>query len=259
MEEAIFIKNINDISSVPDNYRRIYFGEEFCENKIPSLKKFKDAYDYTYKNNKYLTIVFPYLPDKGLSNVKKIIDNLEILSPGFEIVANDWGTIHFIKEKYPEANVIVGRLLNKIKRDPRIKTAEDALPKEIYDLYKCSNLLTKVSQNLLSKLNIKNIEFDCPMHGVRLKKSKFNYSVHYPFGYITTTRLCINNKLTYSNGNDYACNEQCCQYTALEYKNKSFPCRVFQKGNTVFYYNNMISKEQLAKMGFKRIISHREL
>lgn len=258
MEEAIFIKKIQDINKSKTNYERIYFGEEFCENKLPSLKDFKSIYEYTYQNQKKLTIVFPYVTDNGLMKIKHILDSLDIYSPRFEIVANDWGVIHLIKEKYPEANVAVGRLLNKIKRDPRIKAAETFLPKETYDLYKSSNLLTNVSEHLLRLLDIEDIEFDYPLHGVNLKENDFNYIVHYPFGYITTTRLCLKNISTHNNKNEYSCSNRLCEYTILEHKNDGFPCRVFQKGNTVFYYNT-IPKEELMKLGFKRIINHEDL
>lgn len=258
MEEAIFIKNINDISKVPENYKRIYYGEEFCENRLQSTKDFNNFYNAIRENGKELTIVFPYVTDKGLSKVKAILADLNNLSPEFEVVANDWGTIHYIRKKYPKAKIIAGRLLNKIKRDPRIKAAEAMLPKELYQSYKASNLLTKSSIDLLKSLGINNIEFDCPLQEVNLIESDLNYAVHYPFGYITTTRLCIKNTSTYNNGHDYSCQDRGCEYTTLEYKNKSFPCRVFQKGNTVFYYNT-IAKEDLINLGFKRIIEHKEL
>ena len=45
----------------------------------------------------------------------------------------------------------------------------------------------------------------------------------------------------------------------LNEENEAFSARVYQKGNTVFYYNNSITKDELFEMGFERIIEHNGL
>lgn len=258
MEKVIFISKAENVYEGAKGYSRIYFGEEFCENRIPEKEDYKLVYDYLKENNKEVSFVFPYLTDYGMDLLDEILDYVNPKA-GTEIIANDWGTVYHLERQYPGVEVVVGRLLNKMKRDPRIKTAEKFLDKDMMEMYRSSNLLTESSIRLLESKGIKNIEFDCPMQGVKLKKTNFKYSVHYPLGYITTTRFCITNPATYKPGGNYRCTGKLCEKITLKEENEKFSCRVYQKGNTVFYYNNKVTKEDLFALGFNRVIEHKGL
>lgn len=259
MEKVAFIRRAENIVKIIDNYNRIYFGEEFCENRMQSVEEFKKAQDIVKKKNKNITFVFPFFTDEGMKRLDEIFEVIDVNDSGFEVVANDWGTLYHLRKKYPDINIITGRLLNKMKRDPRIKTAEKFMEKETYDIFKSSNLLTKSSLKLLSLNKVKSIEFDCPMQGINLKKSEFSYHVHFPLGYITTARYCISNPAVYNSGRTYKCTAKLCEKITLKEENDTFSARVYQKGNTVFYYNNSVTKEDLFNMGFERVIEHNGL
>lgn len=260
MEKAIFINKIDNIHKyATKDYSRIYFGEEFCQNRIQEVEDFKKAQEMASELHMYLTLVFPYVIDSGIVEIDDILNELNLEIEGLEIVVNDWGTAYHIRKKYPKLTVIAGRLLNKIKRDPRIKSVEKFLDEEVYNFYRSSNLLTNSSIRFLKEMGIKDVEFDCPMQGINLEKSDLKYSVHFPFGYITTTRLCINNPATYVKGKQYKCTAKLCEKIILKEENSAFSAKVYQVGNTVFYYNDKITREELASMGFERIVEHNEL
>lgn len=259
MEKVAFIRKVENIEKVINDYNRIYFGEEFCENRLQSTAEFKKAQDIARENKKSITFVFPFLTDEGIKELDEIFDAIDVNIEGFEVVANDWGTLYHLRKKYPDMNIITGRLLNKTKRDPRIKTAEEFLEKETYEIFKSSNLLTKSSLKLLASNKIKAIEFDYPMQGINLKKSDLLYYVHFPLGYITTARYCISNPAVYNPGRSYKCTAKLCEKITLKEENDTFSTRVYQKGNTVFYYNSSITKEELFEMGFDRVIEHNGL
>lgn len=259
MEKVVFIKKAENINKVLENYNRIYFGEEFCQNRMQSPEEFKRAQEIVNENNKKLTLVFPYLTDEGMDKLDEIFNIINTNVDGLEIAANDWGTVYHLRKKYANINITAGRLLNKMKRDPRIKSAQEFLDKEVYEMYKCSNLLTESSLKLLKLNGIKAIEFDYPMQGVNLKETSLEYYVHFPLGYITTARYCISNPAVYNSGRNYKCSGKLCEKVTLKEENDTFSAKVYQKGNTVFYYNNSITKEELFKMGFKRIIEHKGL
>ena len=259
MEKVVFIRKVGNITKVLKDYNRIYFGEEFCQNRLQNPEDFKKAQQSVKENNKKLTFVFPYLTDEGMDKLDDIFQIIDVNEEGLEIVANDWGTVYHLRKKYPDINIITGRLLNKMKRDPRIRSAQEFLDKDVYELFRCSNLLTESSLNFLKNQKIKAIEFDYPMQGVNLKKSYLSYYVHFPLGYITTARYCISNPAVYKSGRNYKCTAKLCEKITLKEENNTFSTRVYQKGNTAFYYNNSITKEELFQMGFERIIEHKGL
>lgn len=259
MEKVIFIRKAENVHKVLDYYNRIYFGEEFCENRLQEPEDFKAVQQIVKGRNKALTCVFPYLTDKGINKLDETLELIDVDNEGLEIVANDWGTVYHLRRLYPNINVIPGRLLNKIKRDPRIKSAEEFLDEKAYDIFKNSNLLTNSSLKFLKSQNIKAIEFDYPMQGLNLKETDLNYYVHFPVGYISTGRHCIFNPSVFKSGHNYKCNAKLCEKVTLKEENEAFSARVYQKGNTVFYYNNSITKDELFEMGFERIIEHNGL
>lgn len=259
MEKVIFIRRAENVAKVLDDYNRVYFGEEFCENRIQKPEDFKLVQQSIKEKNKKLTCVFPYLTDEGINKLDRIFNLIDVDDEYFEVVANDWGTVYHLRKLYPYINIIPGRLLNKIRRDPRIKSAEEFLDKKAYDIFKSSNLLTNSSVKFLKSQNIKAIEFDYPMQGLNLKETDLDYYVHFPVGYISTGRYCIFNPSVFKSGHDYKCNAKLCEKVTLKQENEAFSARVYQKGNTVFYYNNSITKEELFEMGFERIIEHKGL
>ncbi|MBE6048016.1 MAG: hypothetical protein E7213_06390 [Clostridium sp.] len=259
MEKVVFIRKAVNVNKVLDSYNRIYFGEEFCQNRLQQPQDFELVQKAVKERGKKLTLVFPYLTDEGIEKLDEILKVINLNEKELEIVANDWGTVYHLRKLYKDINIIPGRLLNKIRRDPRIKSAEKFLDEKTYNIFRSSNLLTDSSLKFLKSQKVKAIEFDYPMQGLNLKDTDLSYYVHFPIGYISTGRHCIFNPSVFKSGHDYKCNAKLCEKVTLKEENSAFSTRVYQKGNTVFYYNNSITKEELLNMGFERIIEHNGL
>ncbi len=248
-------KKINNITnSYKDLFQyhgRIYIGNEFCIHRLPltdELKKIK-------KENIKITLLTPPLTDKDFKKCARLLDYLA----GFaktEIVINDWGFLIFIKKNYPEFKVSAGRLLNKGFKDPRfLKNKKD-------EFLALSTFDNTIFRQKMIKLGISRLEQDLLPYknSVKscLKDDSLEKSFYFPFGYITTGRMCLPAVLKAKK--KFAITKKCkrpCHNRLFELEDNSFLFSLFQKGNTIFYLypaSMLISFIQKAKKENVRMI-----
>ena len=105
-------------------FTRIYIGNEFCPLNFPDLNTLDTILNSALKEIFDITISFPFVREKNLNKYEKILDFLKEWCANnnkqIEIIVNDWGTLNLITCKYKEFTPVLGRLLNKIKKDPRL-------------------------------------------------------------------------------------------------------------------------------------------
>ena len=135
MEHAISVDRISELERCSPNYHRVYVGSEFCERLIPAEKEVKTALKFCEKNGLGFTLVTPPLTYWGVARVKDI---LEILPEETEVVINDWGILKDVKRL--KLTPVLGRLLVKYKRDPRISSIEGKIPKECREVLQSFSL-----------------------------------------------------------------------------------------------------------------------
>jgi hypothetical protein len=192
--------------------------------------------------NRGLTFLTPPLTDDGMDRCGPLFDFLKERGLGTEVVVNDWGVLLFLKEKYPLFQLSVGRLLNKGFKDPRLMNPDGAseFSAETAELF---NTCTFDSIEFLAKmqeLNVTRLERDLlPFGEPEIKRrGGLQASVYFPFGYITTGRVCwmksfdtsAGRKFSISNGCRHACNK-----ISLKLNHAKTDLPLFQTGNTIFY------------------------
>ena len=99
---------------------RVYFGNEFCELRIPKRGEFEDSCTVVHEAGLPLTFVTPPATDKGMRTLFDRLTDLQRWSPESEVVVNDWGTLHLVNEEFTSLTPLLGRLMSKLLRDPRI-------------------------------------------------------------------------------------------------------------------------------------------
>ena len=68
MEHAIYIHNLCNIKFIEKlKFDRIYFGNEFCENLIPSEREIREIMDFAESKKINLTFVTPWSTNKGIN------------------------------------------------------------------------------------------------------------------------------------------------------------------------------------------------
>ena len=107
---------------IPD---RFYIGNQFCHNLFPIEEQLFSIMDKMYSEGSEITLVFSYIREFMLSSVGKLLEKVDnwccIHGVNVEIVVNDWAMVEILRGKTPHLSPVFGTLLNKRKKDPRMK------------------------------------------------------------------------------------------------------------------------------------------
>jgi len=245
LEKAIYIMSIDNLKDVSLDYSRIYFGHEFCEKLLPTWNEIKNVLTFCIDNSYDFSFVTSYVSNQGLDKLKVIFENINNMGYDCEIIVNDWGVMNYIlnaKEKLIHLKPIIGRLLSKISKSPRMKNIYDNLndyQKE--SLGKFNYSLDWVSKFFLEK-GIKRYEIDNVYQDIYLSE-QMTCSIYYPYVFISTTKNCItaglNLDLPLERGkNNCACE---CKTYKFKLKHPIIEDGIICKGNTYYYKNEDIT------------------
>jgi hypothetical protein len=243
MKQTLFISNPSGLKYYQRDFTRIYFGQEFCERLLPSKDELEKVCDFSEKEGVPLTLVTPYVTDKGLTKLEKLIEFFAKKMPKAEIVFNDWGVFQFIEENFPELKPVLGRLLNKQKRGPRITNIIDQVPKETRDYYTGASLDVSATAGFLKKKGIMRVEFDNLLQGLDMSglDKEIKRSLYLPYLFISTTRFCLtaNCESGDSGVGVMPCHHECQKYT-FNLNNSVMKRPLIRRGNTIFAINDNI-------------------
>jgi len=261
MERAIFVSNLNNLRYFDNGFSRIYFGNEFCENLIPSIRDLKYIIDFTLERSLNFTFVTPYVTDNGLKRIRILLEQMVQDRPDSEVVFNDYGTLRVLNKHYSDLTPVMGRLLNRMKRGPRLMTVIGKLPQTTVEYFQSSNLSVPILLEFLNANNVKRVELDNMLQGINLILNTMEASLYVPFGYITTTRLCLTNFCDKPELEEmvgiFPCEKECGKYTFFM-DNEIMPVTLIRKGNTIFFRNDSLP-ENLEKIGVTRIVMEPEI
>jgi len=254
MERAVFISRTSDLSCC-DDFSRLYFGNEFCQQLIPSVSEMEQVLDFVSTNDLDFTFVTPYVTDEGLKRLEVLLEMVQKM-PGSEVVFNDYGVLRVLVKRYGDLEPVMGRLLNKIKRGPRLMRVIDKLPESSVEYFRSSNLTVPALRQFLSSNGIGRVELDNVLQGSDLLLDGLEASLYVPFAYVTTTRLCLVNSCDVPGREEmigiFACNKECQKYT-FYLRNPVMPVTLIRKGNTIFFRNDVLP-DDIEEKGITRLV-----
>jgi len=261
MEKAIFISKVEDLKHVTQEYARLYFGVEFCQNLIPSEEDLGRVLEFTSEKKMLFTFVTPYLTDEGMKKIKPLLSLIAGNHPGSEIVINDWGLMEWINRAYPGLNLLLGRLLTKQKRGPQILSLVGRVPENMIRHFRQSNADSPILSGFLIARQIKRIELDNLFQGLSRPLASLKGSLYMPFAYITTTRICLFNSCGDKSGKPSRaitpCSKECRKYV-FRLQHKRMPVDLLLKGNTQFFKNERFP-DNLGDLNIDRIVYQPEI
>lgn len=254
MEWAIFISKAADLKYWDKKYSRIYFGIEFCERLIPDVRDMQQVLDFVSKNKLALSLVTCFVTDQGLQQTINLLQLLHRFRPGSEVVINDWGLLRVVKDL--GLKPVLGRLLVKQKRDPRILDLKDKISKAVRLQLQDAKLNSYFLEFLKDK-GIERAEIDNLLQGIKTEKFSFSslsFSLYVPFGYITTTRIC---PFIPANKNGerlgiFPCDKEC-RTEPFTFSHPSMSTPLILKGNTVFFENHKMPDNEIG-IAINRIV-----
>ena len=253
-----------------DHIEGIYYGQETCENLIPTVGQIQKVYEFCNTNEYRFTFVTPYVAPKGIVKLSGCLEYLNGLSENIEVVVNDYGVLQLIVTRYKNLIPVLGRLLTKLKRDPRFTiSGYDIASSEIKKLktveknqqkvLQTASLDIKVYQDLLKEKGIARVGIDSVSQGLIkavIKKWDFPVDLYWPWTYSTSGRNCAIAAHTQPGKSfhptDEPCHFQCKEFDfALTSDKRMF--KTLQRGNAVWINSESLWSDVLSS-GFERLI-----
>lgn len=231
----------------------VYFGNEFCEYKIPTVDQLKRMLDICKTDGLSCVLVTPVVSDYGINMISSLIFFLINNSVTIPVVVNDMGVFELIKGKGYSGECIVGRILEKSSHDCRASREEfdEYYGKNGKKFAKTPGIISEYSKMIFDRYGVQRYEFDLPKVGVELLANG-NYSLYWPYSYLTTGRVCMFRSLDLCGKDkflvgDKECGKKCMQYKVEKRKPingyslaKKTDMFLFQKGNTTYFVNDDI-------------------
>jgi hypothetical protein len=212
---------------------RVYLGNEFCENLIPSRRELLRALGRLEERRLDASLATPMPSDCGIERVARLC---EVLPAGTEVIVNDWGVLRFLRMRFPDLVPVAGRLLARQMKDPRLDSSEWSrlVP---HGLFSASRIA------LLLELGFQRMEIDLPPHFVpdAIDARGLRLTVHAPYGYCSKGRICRIGSRSLPAAQKFAsghpCQRECLKYVARMERPSPAGAglRTFQRGNTLFY------------------------
>lgn len=253
-----------------DHIEGIYFGQETCENLIPSVGQLQKVIEYCSTNEYKFTFVTPYVGPNGIIKLASSLDLLNSQLENIEVVVNDYGVLHLVEKKYKNLIPVLGRLLTKLKRDPRFTiSGYDIASSELKKLkiveanqqkvLQTTSLDIKSYQEFLQDKGVTRIGVDSVTQGLNkkvLKKWDFPIDLYWPWTYSTSGRNCAIAAYTQP-GKSYHPTEEPCYFQCREFEfSLTSDKRMFetvQRGNAVWINSESLWNDIL-KTGFDRLV-----
>ena len=265
MERALFIAKSKNLKYFSPPFTRLYFGNEFCQRLLPSKKDIDCVMEFVKEKQCAFTLVTPYVTNEGLQNWKKVIEQVAAIDPRCEVVFNDWGLFRILRDISPELKPVLGRLMTKIKRGPRLIKVMEKLPPDALKHLQSTNLSVEPYQTFLLDRGINRAELDHPLQDMQLEGigSSIHLSLYIPFAYVTTTRFCLSASCDKPEAKGMVgilpCKKECQKYT-FTLDNPVMETSLIRKGNTIFFKNDKIPKaDELREKEIDRLVIQPEI
>ena len=254
MQKAVFIAKQNKLSHAEGEYDRLYYGCEFCERLIPSQARLERALAFADEHGMDFTFVSPFVTDEGVAKLKPLFEWLAERCPQAEVVVNDWGILNYVAESGLDLEPVLGRLLTKQKRGPRLMRVVERVPDEMIHHFQRSNVDVPVLREFLASMGVHRVELDNLLQGIS-RDPAVPASLYYPYLYVSTTRLCLSNSCdhrTRSLREIFPCGQECQTYT-FNLDHQDMPVQLLLRGNTHFYVNDKLP-DNLTELGIDRLV-----
>lgn len=231
----------------------VYFGNDLCENKIPSIAEIDEMISYLDKKNLKFVFVTPNVTMFGMQKVKEILSFFSNQKVFFDVVFNDWGVFSLIKKEYQQFSLIAGRLLHGMIKDPRInlEQVKKTLTPVGEKYFKSSNGLSKKYQKMLLDVHVVRLELDNPPQGLHIGETLIPISMYVPYGIVTRGRICMfregNDAGTGNYRVDGSCDNLCKNYYQRMWTEvpgqvgDSSHVELFRQGNAIEYFNDNLN------------------
>lgn len=245
VESAVFVDDLSTLDDVDDDFDRLYFGNEFCDKRLPSSTDVLSAHEVAERRGMDFTYVTPILTPTKVDEVSSILDSLESIGADVELIFNDWGVFSMADDRDVFDSLIAGRVMSRQKRDPTVSHLTDGgtvnlrdegrrVSETVLEHFRKSSINAPYSRSHLADRGIDRVELDVLTQGVYDEAIQFSASLYYPWNFVTVKRWCRESTTT------PLCNEACDE-TMYSLDNRPvMPQMLYRMNNVVFMYNEEV-------------------
>lgn len=221
---------------------QLRFGNEFCHRLLPSPAAVRQGLQLAARHGFDFALALPILTDAGLVRAERLLAEMP---DGAEVAVNDWGLMRRMARGFAHLQIIAGRQICRLLKDPRAPPASGAGPQRGW--------ANPGLAALLMRLRARRLELDIPPFARTLEPEVpgMRLSAHTPFSFVTTGRICRLGNLRQEPARRFApehgCSRECLTYcvriTRRTTHADSLP--LLQRGNTIFYRHGDASRSAL--------------
>ena len=166
--------------------RRLYIGSATCSELFPELACLSELLDKAARDDLAVTLLLPPLRTGSVHRVDALMELLAAHNRPVELAVNDWGMLERAKNRPDCAELVLGPLLNKLRRDPRMvwKPGYEAHR----DLFAENSLNDPPFREFLGELGVRRFEYEACGRDVRVPEG--NHSLHLPFCHTNVSAWC---------------------------------------------------------------------
>lgn len=167
---------------------RFYIGNQFCHNLFPTEEQLFSIMDKMRSEGLEITLAFSYIREFMLPSVGKLLEKVDnwccIHGMNVEIVINDWAVAEMLHGKITRMCPVFGTLLNKRKKDPRMKYKSGDT-----SLFQQNSLNVEFYRDFLAEeFHIHRYEWESCGYPQEFPPGK--NSLHLPFYQTNTSQYC---------------------------------------------------------------------
>jgi len=191
---------------------RVYLGAESCVRLLPTLSQLERHINQVQEAGYGFTFVIPAMVSEfEVGKIRKLLGFLAGGKRKVEVVINDWGVLSLAQE-YDNLVLILGRLLNKRERDPRVDYKK--LPPWLLRILRGSMVDDQRWLGFLKAKRIVAIEYDNVRQGLAATGDLMGVQLHlyYPHVVASLSRECIYSSTTKAGPSLGGCQRSCLDY-----------------------------------------------
>lgn len=239
MDRVIYVRTLNDLDLVDfSKYGRIYIGADSCPNLLPTVIELEGYLSFAKKNNLKVTLLTSFCFDLHIDNFEELLPLLNEFKNDLdiEVVINDWGIFQVVRSL--GFKLVLGRLLTKQKKGPRVEDIEDTLNESQLKAYK--EVPSEFYEDFLLEHNFVRIELDNIPLGIEYH-GKIPASLYYPYIFVSPSSLCL--YFGKVSNTKKVCSRECLS-NVLVLNDDDFKRTQYRKGNSFFYKNKELPKNK---------------
>ena len=259
IEEYLNQKKLKNTTLFSKRFTRLYIGNEFCPHNVMDDETLHRILETSKEEGFSITLALPYLSEDRISKMREMLheadDWCQKNHTFAEVVINDFGMLELVKE-YKTIIPILGRLLNKRKKDPRINWVWGTAQNKV--LLEENNLNCEHYTHFLESKGINRYEFEDHVLKNRINGKKA--SLYFPYYQINTSTFCpIHAQCTTGSKHQQRLVQHCTRYCEKYVFLYPEHLNMIGRGNSIFgYQGSILTKpsylEEYVRQGIDRLV-----